>query len=180
MIVHFERTLKTFRVLLQQLRTVGINSSFSLLFRTPPICLTLDGWTVRRFCCLPKKNADERREENRNIKKHQRSKISYYLSTSFVLPQTMLSRVALPLIRNSRVNASSFKGAIGAVRNLNVHEHISMEIFNQNGITTPGGAVAFTPEEAKEAFVNMGNRKFVVYNECLNAILRPDDCLLVV
>ena len=78
----------------------------------------------------------------------------------------MLSKVALPLIRNSRVKASSFKGAIGAVRNLNVHEHISMEIFNQNGITTPGGAVAFTPEEAKEAFVNMGNRKFVVLRSC--------------
>lgn len=74
----------------------------------------------------------------------------------------MLSRVSSSLLRNSNISrtSSSLKGAVGAVRNLNVHEHISMEIFNQHGITTPGGAVAFTPEEAKEAYVKMGNREF--------------------
>jgi len=54
------------------------------------------------------------------------------------------------------------KGAIGAVRHLNVHEHISMEIFNEHGITTPDGHVAFTPEEAKDAYEKMGNPKELV------------------
>ena len=50
-------------------------------------------------------------------------------------------------------------GSVGSVRHLNVHEHISMELFNEHGITTPGGAVAFSPEEAKEAYQTMGSRK---------------------
>ena len=74
----------------------------------------------------------------------------------------MLSRATSTLFRKSAtvIRSSALAGSIGSVRNLNVHEHISMELFNQNGITTPGGAVAFTPEEAKEAFVKMGSRKF--------------------
>jgi len=76
----------------------------------------------------------------------------------------MLNKAASTLLRQSvrsglRVLPSSV-GALGSVRNLNVHEHISMELFNENGITTPGGAVAFTPQEAKQAFQKMGNRKF--------------------
>mgnify|MGYP002635306732 CR=1 FL=1 len=59
-------------------------------------------------------------------------------------------------LRNGRFPA----GAVGAVRNLNVHEHISMELFNANGIATPEGFVAFSPEEAEEAYKKMGNRKF--------------------
>lgn len=56
-------------------------------------------------------------------------------------------------------------GGCGAVRYLNVHEHISMELFNQSGITTPKGAVAFTPEDAEAAYKSMGNREFLVsYN----------------
>lgn len=62
-----------------------------------------------------------------------------------------------------RQSKSAFlAGSVGSVRNLNVHEHISMEVFNQHGITTPGGQVAFSPEEAKEAYVKMGSRKFKV------------------
>mmetsp|Transcript_11309 Transcript_11309/g.23843 ORF Transcript_11309/g.23843 Transcript_11309/m.23843 type:complete len:454 (+) Transcript_11309:123-1484(+) len=48
--------------------------------------------------------------------------------------------------------------AIGAVRNLNVHEYISMEIMNQHGITTPKGFVANTPEEAEHIFTTMMNK----------------------
>ena len=66
----------------------------------------------------------------------------------------MLSRVTSSFIRKT-----SLKGAVGSVRNLNVHEHISMEIFNEHGIATPGGEVAFSPEEAKEAYTKMGSRK---------------------
>jgi acyl-CoA synthetase (NDP forming) len=39
--------------------------------------------------------------------------------------------------------------AVGAVRNLNVHEYISMEIMNKYQIATPKGYVASTPEEAE-------------------------------
>jgi len=78
----------------------------------------------------------------------------------------MLNKAASTLLRQSvrsglRVLPSSV-GALGSVRNLNVHEHISMELFNENGITTPGGAVAFTPQEAKQAFQKMGNPEELV------------------
>lgn len=65
----------------------------------------------------------------------------------------MLSRVTSSLLRKT----SSLNGALGSVRNLNVHEHISMEIFNEHGITTPGGIAAFSPSEAKDAYIKMGS-----------------------
>lgn len=79
----------------------------------------------------------------------------------------MLSRVTSSILQRSHrlapalssTTTTTMKGAIGAVRHLNVHEHISMEIFNEHGITTPDGHVAFTPEEAKDAYEKMGNRK---------------------
>ncbi len=49
--------------------------------------------------------------------------------------------------------------AMGAVRNLNVHEYISMEIMNQHGIATPRGFVANTPEEAEHIFTTMMNKR---------------------
>ena len=72
----------------------------------------------------------------------------------------MFSRVLRESSAKIFNRSTTFNGALGSVRNLNVHEHISMELFNENGITTPGGAVAFSPEEAKEAYVKMGSRKF--------------------
>mmetsp|Transcript_36976 Transcript_36976/g.66524 ORF Transcript_36976/g.66524 Transcript_36976/m.66524 type:complete len:451 (+) Transcript_36976:78-1430(+) len=47
---------------------------------------------------------------------------------------------------------------MGAVRNLNVHEYISMEIMNQHGIATPKGFVANTPEEAEHIFNTQMNK----------------------
>jgi acyl-CoA synthetase (NDP forming) len=44
--------------------------------------------------------------------------------------------------------------ALGAVRNLNVHEYISMEIMKNHGIRTPECYVASTPEEAEHVFKN--------------------------
>jgi|AntRauTorckE5430_2_1112549.scaffolds.fasta_scaffold00205_14 hypothetical protein len=38
-----------------------------------------------------------------------------------------------------------------------------MELFNDNGITTPAGIVAFTPEEAEAAYKSLGNRKFSIF-----------------
>lgn len=74
----------------------------------------------------------------------------------------MFHRAASTLLRSQsiRANARQAPGVIGAVRNLNVHEHISMELFNENGISTPKGIVATTPEEAEAAYVTMGNRKY--------------------
>ena len=43
--------------------------------------------------------------------------------------------------------------AVGAVRNLNVHEYISMEIMHDHGIATPEGYVASTPEEAENVYM---------------------------
>ena len=42
---------------------------------------------------------------------------------------------------------------VGAVRNLNVHEYISMELMNTHGIATPRGYVASTPEEAENIYM---------------------------
>jgi len=47
--------------------------------------------------------------------------------------------------------------SLGAVRHLNVHEHIGLELMNEHGIATPKGCVAFTPEEAKDAYINKMN-----------------------
>lgn len=53
--------------------------------------------------------------------------------------------------------------ACGAVRYLNVHEYISMEIMNQHGIATPRGFVAKTPEEAEHIFSTMMNKRRFSY-----------------
>lgn len=42
---------------------------------------------------------------------------------------------------------------IGAVRNLNVHEYISMDIMKEHGIAIPEGYVASTPEEAENQYL---------------------------
>ena len=44
---------------------------------------------------------------------------------------------------------------VGAVRNLNVHEYISMELMNAHDIATPHGYVASTPEEAEHIYNTM-------------------------
>lgn len=41
---------------------------------------------------------------------------------------------------------------VGALRNLHVHEYLSMEIMQEQGIATPEGYVARTPEEAENIF----------------------------
>ncbi len=73
----------------------------------------------------------------------------------------MFNRAATTILRSqaTRKFARTPSGTLGAVRNLNVHEHVSMEIFNENGIATPKGIVAFTPEEAEAGYKNMGNRE---------------------
>lgn len=43
---------------------------------------------------------------------------------------------------------------VGAMRFLNVHEYISMELFEAHGIKTPKCKVADTPEQAEDLFLN--------------------------
>lgn len=55
--------------------------------------------------------------------------------------------------------------SVGAVRDLNVHEHVSMELMNSYNIRTPESYVATSPEEAEDIFNNMqsgGEKKDVV------------------
>jgi succinyl-CoA synthetase beta subunit len=61
--------------------------------------------------------------------------------------------------------------AIGAVRNLNVHEYISMEIMNEHGIATPKNFVATTAKEADEIYAKMtasGSRDVVIKAQVLS------------
>jgi len=37
-----------------------------------------------------------------------------------------------------------------------------MELFNENGIATPKGIVAFSAEEAEAGYKSLGNRKFIL------------------
>lgn len=49
--------------------------------------------------------------------------------------------------------------AVGAVRNLNVHEYASMEIMKTHGIKTPECHVADSPDEAEHLFTNSLNKR---------------------
>jgi len=48
--------------------------------------------------------------------------------------------------------------AVGAVRNLNVHEYQSMELLEHHGVTVPKAYVANTPDEAENIFMHSLNR----------------------
>lgn len=79
----------------------------------------------------------------------------------------MLKGVASTLLSANKATLRSIGAAastrIGSVRNLNVHEHISMELMNEHGIATPKGCVAFTAAEAKDGYMNkMANPKDLV------------------
>ena len=64
---------------------------------------------------------------------------------SVVVPQLLLRRTLVP--------------ALGAVRTLNVHEYISMELMQQHDIPTPECYVAVTPDEAHHCFTNRLNKR---------------------
>lgn len=54
---------------------------------------------------------------------------------------------------------STAAAAMGSVRYLNVHEYISMELFQSYGIKTPECKVASTPEEAENIYMNNLNKR---------------------
>ena len=54
--------------------------------------------------------------------------------------------------------------SFGDMRNFNVHEYISMELMNKDGIATPKGYVASTPEEAENIYLKeFSKRTFVSF-----------------
>ena len=65
----------------------------------------------------------------------------YFISILRSLTSPCARRVAIP--------------AVGAHRNLHVHEYISMKIMQEHDIATPEGYVASTPEEAENIFTRM-------------------------
>jgi hypothetical protein len=48
---------------------------------------------------------------------------------------------------------------VGAVRYLNLHEYLSMDLMKQHGIATPAGYVASSPEEAENIFLHKLNKR---------------------
>ena len=65
----------------------------------------------------------------------------------------MLSRAAIITLRQRTAVP-----AVGAVRNINLHEYLSMELMKQHGISTPAGYVANTPEEAENIYLHKLNK----------------------
>jgi succinyl-CoA synthetase beta subunit len=66
-------------------------------------------------------------------------------STAKSLSRAVLRRTATP--------------AVGAVRNINIHEYMSMDLMKQHQIGTPAGYVASSPEEAENIYLNKLNKR---------------------
>lgn len=69
----------------------------------------------------------------------------------------MLSSTAKTLL--SRTAQRTALPSVGAVRNLNVHEYISMDLMKQHEIGAPAGYVASSPEEAENIYLNKLNKR---------------------
>jgi hypothetical protein len=67
-----------------------------------------------------------------------------------------LSRVSSSLLLLQQHGRSS---AVGAIRHLNVHEYISMEIMKTHGIATPECHVASTADEVEHIFSNSFSKR---------------------
>lgn len=65
----------------------------------------------------------------------------------------MLSSVARSTLRRTAAPT------VGAVRNLNVHEYVSMELLEHYGVTVPKAYVASTPDEAENLFLHSLNKR---------------------
>jgi hypothetical protein len=78
----------------------------------------------------------------------------------------MLSSSATSLGRMAMATRRATVPAVGAVRNINIHEYQSMELMKSFDIGIPGGHVASTPEEAENIYLNILNKRelcFVIY-----------------
>ena len=68
-----------------------------------------------------------------------------------------VSRAAPRLLRTAHAAQAAPLG--GAIRHLNVHEYISMEIMKSHGIATPECYVADTADEAEHLFANSFSKR---------------------
>jgi hypothetical protein len=80
------------------------------------------------------------------------SPLGYSLSTMMF----SASRVGATLAQSCRRRVAN--AGVGAVRYLNVHEYISMDIMQKHGIQTPQCYVASTPQEAEDIFMHKMNQ----------------------
>jgi hypothetical protein len=80
---------------------------------------------------------------------------------SFVLSSASYRRTMVFLRRMMMATPTT----MGAVRNLNVHEYISMELMNAHGIATPRGYLASTPVEAEIIYQTEFAKRECVENE---------------
>lgn len=62
--------------------------------------------------------------------------------------------LSLSLVRHAAHRMAGPAAVVGAIRNLHVHEYISMELMNKYHIATPKGFVASTPEEAENIYMH--------------------------
>lgn len=67
--------------------------------------------------------------------------------------RSKLSSVATPLLRRT----ATAPAVVGAVRNLNVHEYLSMDLMKEYGIATPMGYEATTADEAENTYLHKLN-----------------------
>ncbi|KAL1445196.1 hypothetical protein MTO96_029302 [Rhipicephalus appendiculatus] len=63
--------------------------------------------------------------------------------------------------RNLKVKQDALGGWIQR-RNLNLHENVSMQLLQENGVTVPKFGVASTPEEAEEIAQRLGTPDVVI------------------
>jgi succinyl-CoA synthetase beta subunit len=75
----------------------------------------------------------------------------------------MLSSTASSLSRIAMATRRAAVPAVGAVRNINIHEYQSMELMKSFDIGIPGGHVASTPEEAENIYLNILNKRECCY-----------------
>lgn len=71
------------------------------------------------------------------------------------LARTLASSSFLP----RRLFGPACTTTVGAIRHLNVHEYISMEIMRYHDIETPECGVASTPQEAENIFLHKLNKR---------------------
>ena len=59
----------------------------------------------------------------------------------------------------SRTAPRAIAASVGAVRNLNVQEYVSMELMRSYGLPTPICYTATTPQEAEQIYHKLNPRK---------------------
>lgn len=59
---------------------------------------------------------------------------------------------------------------VGAVRNINVHEYVAMELLEHHGVTVPKCYAASTPDEAENIFLHNLNHGTLLFGGYLDSM----------